>query len=174
MRAYQLLLRHKSLLYASKILLGAMIAWYGLSWCGIENPIWAVITVIIISDPSLTTTFDLAKARAINTVVGCTFGLSSLLLFGYSPLSTMLTVTLTVMIVTMIERYPTNWRLAPVTVIILMDAGRLATTHEEEIRYVLMRAGEIGVGCCIALGLAVLYTRLAQRAAADQQMPLSD
>lgn len=153
--------KRKALLYASKTFLGATICWYGLQFCGIANPVWAVITVILISDPDLTTTFGLAKARTINTLVGCFFGLGSLLLFGYNPALTLLTVALTVLCVTLIEKYPANWRLAPATVIILMDASRGATSHQEEINYVLMRVGEIGAGSAVALILSALYTKYA-------------
>lgn len=157
------LLTHKSFIYASKIFLASVISWYGLILAGIENPIWAVITVMVVSDPSLNTTLGLAKVRALNTIVGCAFGLISIFLFGYSPMIMILTAVLTVTCVNMISRYPVNWRLAPVTVVILMDAGRLAATHQAEFHYVLMRVGEIGFGSVVALALAGLYTRLANR-----------
>lgn len=153
----------KSFLYASKTLLGSAICWYGLSWCGIQNPLWSVITVLIVSDPDITTTITLARVRVINTIVGCAMGLLSLLVFGYSPLTALLTAAFTVLIITSAKFYPTNWRLAPVTVMILMDTGRQTVEHEQNIRYALMRAGEIGVGCAVALLLALLYTRLALR-----------
>ena len=154
---------HKSFIYASKIFLASIICWYGLTLAGIDNPIWAVITVMVVSDPNLSTTFGLAKTRVINTIVGCAIGLSSILLLGYSAFTMILSAALTVMLVNVISRYPVNWRLAPVTVIILMDAGRLATTHEEEFHYVMLRVMEIGFGCFVALCLAGLYTKLANR-----------
>ena len=159
----QTALTHKSFVYASKIFLAASICWYGLTLAGIENPIWAVITVMVVSDPSLKTTFGLAKVRVINTFVGCAVGLASILYFGYSPINMILTATFTVACVTFTSRYPVNWRLAPVTVVILMDAGRLAQTHEEEFHYVMMRVMEIGIGCAVALALAGVYTKLANR-----------
>ncbi len=149
----------RSLRYASRTLIGAAICWYGLRWAGITNPVWAVITVIIVSDPDIATTAELAKARAVNTAVGCLVGLIILLVLGYSPLGAIIGAALTVMAVMLIDRYPTNWRLAPVTVIIVMDAGRLAQTHAEEISYALLRMVEIAVGCAVALCLAAIYTR---------------
>lgn len=163
MKITKRLISHKSFVYASKIFLASMICWYGLILAGIENPIWAVITVMVVSDPNLSTTFGLAKVRVINTLVGCAIGLSSILLFGYSPFNMIVSAAITVLVVNMISRYPVNWRLAPVTVIILMDAGRLAQTHEEEFHYVMMRVMEIGIGCIVALSLAGLYTKLAKR-----------
>ena len=43
----------------------------------------AVITVMIVSDPDLSTAVGLAQARIINTSVGCLIGFASLALFGY-------------------------------------------------------------------------------------------
>lgn len=165
---FNFLLRQKSLVYASKIFFCSLICWYGLLWAGIGNPIWAIITVLVVSDPSLTTTFGLAKVRTINTIVGCIFGLGSILSFGYSPMMMIGTAAVTVFFVNLISRYPVNWRLAPVTVVILMDAGRLATTHQEEFHYVLMRFFEIGIGSAVALGMAGIYTKLANRGRQQQ------
>jgi len=150
----------KSLLYASKTFAGAALCWYGLVAFGMKDPIWAVITVIIVSDPDLKTTRMLAKTRAINTAVGCFFGLTSLLIFGYVPWICLLTAAVTVLAITLIEHYPSNWRLAPVTVVIIMDAGRQAAGRQDEMTFAIMRMIEIGVGCAVALLLAGIYTHL--------------
>ena len=162
-RILNYLLTQKSILYSSKIFLSSLICWYGLKLVGVENPIWSVITVFVVSDPSLTTTLGLAKVRVLNTCVGCLFGLAAIFIFGYSPLISLFAASFTVLVVNMVQRYPVNWRLAPVTVIILMDAGRAATSRAEEFQYVLMRVGEIGFGCAVALLMAGLYTKLARR-----------
>jgi len=154
-------LTQKSLLYAVKTLLGAGICWYALAWLGVDNPIWAVITVIIVSDADLSGTATLAKARVINTAVGCASGVLSLLFFGYSPLICLLTAAVTVLFVTSLQYYPANWRLAPVTVVILMDAGRQAVDKQAAILYALMRTVEIGAGCVVALFLAFAFSRIA-------------
>lgn len=154
-----------SFLYASKALLGSLLCWTLLREAGLENPFWAVITVILVSDPDLSIARGLAFARAVNTLLGCTVGLITMLAFGYAPLAAIAAAALTVLIATSIGNYPSNWRLAPVTVIILMDAGRLATSHVEEIQFALLRATEIGVGCIVALVLAVFYTRALRRTA---------
>ncbi len=157
---HRLTIPQKSVLYASKTLLGGLVCWYGLSWLGVPHPIWSVITVMIVSDPDLTATRTLVHARIVNTLVGCVMGLLAMLIFGYSPLASIITAAVTVLLITSIKDYPTNWRLAPVTVVILMDAGRLAANHKDEFSYALLRAGEITFGCCVALFLAMLYTRL--------------
>lgn len=162
-------LTQKSLFYTTKTFLGGAFCWWVLTALHVPNPIWAVITVILVSDPDLSTAKSLVTARVVNTLVGCCIGLVALLLFGYSPLVAMLTASLTILLIMSIEHYPANWRLAPATVIILMDAGRLAHSHAEEIHYALLRASEIGLGCAVALVLALAYTRLFTTAKAPPQ-----
>jgi len=156
-------LTQKSLFYSAKTLLGSGICWYGLTLLGMADPIWAVITVIIVSDADLSGTAVLAKARVINTAVGCVSGIVSLLLFGYSPLLSLVTAAVTVLFVTSLQYYPANWRLAPVTVVILMDAARQAVNKGEAIFYALTRTVEIGAGCAIALFLAFVFSRIAAK-----------
>ncbi|PZP55362.1 MAG: FUSC family protein [Micavibrio aeruginosavorus] len=167
----KLAISHKSFVYSSKVFIASLICWYSLTLMGIANPIWAVITVFVVSDPDLNTTFGLAKVRGLNTIVGCTIGLASIFYFGYSPLVMIMAAAFTVLFVMRVPRYPVNWRLAPVTVVILMDAGRLASTHEEELHYVMLRVLEIGVGSFVSLGLAGLYTRLAKPHAVKTEPP---
>ncbi len=150
----------KSLLYPFNILIGSAICWYGLVLVGISNPIWSIITVILVSDPDLTTAITLARVRVINTIVGCVAALVSLLAFGYSPWSSFLTAAVIVLVVTSVEHYPANWRLTPVTVVIVMDASRKAMTYHDEMFNAIARAGEIAAGCAVALIIAMAQIKL--------------
>lgn len=160
MARYHLSLTQKSLLYASKIFIGALACWGILLLVGISNPLWAIITVVLVSDPDLSTARTLVIARVINTIVGCTVGFATLASFGFTLPVAIATITLLVLLITSIENYPANWRLAPVTVLILLDASRVAATTQQEVHFALLRAIEIGVGSLVALVLALLYTRL--------------
>lgn len=160
MAPIHLTVTQKSLLYASKTFIGAVACWAVLHLLGIANPIWAMITVVLVSDPDLNTARTLVAARVTNTIVGCAVGLTALLLFDFSLWIALGAAALTILIITSIEQYPTNWRLAPVTVLILFDAARHAATPQEEIHYALLRAFEIGLGSGVALALALIYTRI--------------
>ena len=162
-------LTQKSLFYSAKTLLGSCLCWYTLTLFGVDNPIWSVITVIIVSDADLSTTANLAKVRVINTAVGCVSGLISMLLFGYSPLGCLLTAAITVLFVTSLQFYPANWRLAPVTVVILMNAGSQAVGKQAEIILALQRAAEIAMGSAVALVLALVFSRVANRSHPSSQ-----
>jgi uncharacterized membrane protein YccC len=164
-------LTQKSLIYAVKTLLGATICWYGLSWVSGVNPLWAIISVIIVSDTDFSGTMTLAKTRVLNTIVGCVSAMCSLILFGYGPWVCFLTAAATVLFITSIDFYPTNWRLAPVTVVIVMDAARHVADKKTGIFYGLIRTGEIIGGCAVALCLAYLFSyvlRIKKKIPADQ------
>jgi len=150
----------KSFIYAVNIFLATNLCWYGLVWLGANNPIWAIITVILVSDHDFGTAMYLSKVRALNTVVGCVISLVSLTIFGYSPWASFLTVMATILFITSIENYPANWRLAPVTVAIIMDASRNATTYHDEIRNAIIRTGEITAGCIAALAIVAINIKL--------------
>ena len=150
----------KAFIYATKTLLGGLICWYGLSFLGVDDPIWAVITVIIVSDADIRATLNSAMARTINTTVGCAVGMTTMLLFGYSPQAGLVAAGFTVFAILLIDKYPSNWRLAPATVVILMDAGRLAADYHQGIIYALLRFAEIIVGCAVAIALAWVYSRI--------------
>ncbi|HEU5047907.1 MAG TPA: FUSC family protein [Rickettsiales bacterium] len=152
-------LTSKSVLYSVNILLGSIICWYSLSWLGMQDPIWSIITVILVSDPDLSTAITLARMRVINTIVGCAVGLITLLIFGYNPLVSFFAASLIVFVITCIEGYPANWRLTPVTVIIVMAASRDAVTYHDEIYYAVARAGEIVAGCLVSLSIAITQVK---------------
>lgn len=163
MARYSLSLTQKSLLYASKMCVGALACVGTLHLFGIDNPLWAIITVVLVSDPDLNTARTLVITRVINTIVGCSIGFAALSTFGFTLPVAIVTITLMVLLITSIERYPVNWRLAPVTVLILLDASRHASSAQEEMHFALLRAVEIGVGSLVAMILAILYSRLLPR-----------
>lgn len=158
---YNLTAFKKSLLYASNTFLSAVLCWYGLILLGIQDPIWGIITVVFVSDPDFKNVIHLSKIRGINTIAGGFIGITSLLLFGYSPLNCFFTISATVLLITSISHYPSNWRLAPATVIILMDAGRQASGQAAEIHDALARALEIGFGCLASIIIMLLHAEVA-------------
>ena len=64
-----------SLLFALKIALATLLAWPMLTWLGIEQPVWAVVTIAAVSDPKLAATADLVRDRVSNTLIGCVVAL---------------------------------------------------------------------------------------------------
>ena len=46
-------LRENAFIYIVKLLTGSLIVWYGLRAVGIPEPIWAMISLIVVTEPDL-------------------------------------------------------------------------------------------------------------------------
>jgi uncharacterized membrane protein YccC len=150
----------QSLWYVAKILLGALISWFGLGALGLHRPYWAIITICIASDPDLASAKKLVAARALNTLVGAAVGLTGVIIGGLTTLTLFVCLGLTTFLVTAVPRYPANWRLAPVTVVIIMEVSALeGRSHAAEIHIAEQRVLQVLAGCLIALGLAWIFSR---------------
>jgi uncharacterized membrane protein YccC len=150
----------QSLWYVGKILAGAMISWFGLGALGLHQPYWAIITICIASDPDLTSAKKLVGARALNTLVGAAVGLAGVMIGGLTTPTLFICLGITTFLVTAVPRYPANWRLAPVTVVIIMEVSVLeGRTRDAEIHIAEMRVLQVLAGCAIALGLAWITSR---------------
>ena len=60
-------LREYALLYVVKLITGSIIVWYGLRAIGIPEPIWAMISLIVVTEPDLGLAKRNFRARVINT-----------------------------------------------------------------------------------------------------------
>jgi uncharacterized membrane protein YccC len=146
-------------LYVLKILLGALISWFGLQAMQIERPYWAMITICIASDPDLETARTVALARFLNTLVGGAVGLTGVMIGGLRPLTMFICLAITTALVTTIPKYPANWRLAPATVVIIMEVAAIeGTSRATEMRIAEQRLLQVCVGCAVALALAWVFS----------------
>lgn len=151
----------QSLWYVGKILAGALVSWYGLGALGIERPYWALITICIVSEPNLESAKRLVGARSLNTLVGATVGLTGAIVGGLTPTTMFVCLAITTFLVTTLPRYPANWRLAPVTVVIIMEVAHVeGSSRATEIQIAEERVLQVLAGCLVALALAWVSSRL--------------
>lgn len=150
------------LMFILQIALSATLVWVFLRMAGIPNPYWAVITVCVVAEPDFSQAISLSKARVINTMVGCAVALIFLSAFGSSFASVLAAMSATTLCVVAIERYPTSWRLAPATTVMLMMAAP-STGLTTEAQFALMRAGEITAGALTTLMVAWLQATVIRR-----------
>jgi uncharacterized membrane protein YccC len=150
----------QSLLYVGKILAGALISWFGLGALGLDRPYWAIITICIVSEPNLESAKRLVAVRSLNTLVGAAVGLSGVMIGGLTPTTMFVCLAVTTLLVTTVPRYPANWRLAPVTVVIIMEVAAIqGSDRAMEIHIAEQRVVQVLAACLIALGLAWLFSR---------------
>ncbi|KAF1037828.1 MAG: hypothetical protein GAK35_03862 [Herbaspirillum frisingense] len=155
--------RKNALAYLVKILSGCLILWYGLRAAGIEEPYWAMISLIIVTEPDMTVAKANFRARLINTVSGCVVSCIALVIFGPTFIAMLVALTAAVVVAMLLQNYPSNWRLGPATVVILLSAAFTGNGLHEELNLAFMRVGEVIVGSTVALLQTVIYIWLVKR-----------
>jgi uncharacterized membrane protein YccC len=152
-----------SLLYVFRIVLGCLIAWWVLGLLHIDKKEWALISVIIVSEPDFVNLRSNTIARVINTLSGCVVGLLFLLVTGVNFHSLIIAISASVLLSTSFPKYPSSWKLAPVTVVIVMVPSVMDHTPLRGALIVaLTRAGEVLTGCIVAFLLGLLFSLLQQ------------
>src|SRR5262249_62180687 len=61
--------------YAVRIFLGSAALWLSLGWAGDTNRIWAVISLIVVTEPRVPSAWLAFLSRTVNTILGCLVGL---------------------------------------------------------------------------------------------------
>jgi uncharacterized membrane protein YccC len=152
--------------YAVRILIGCVIAWFVLQRIHHPNPLWALISVIVVTEPELSAAFLAFNSRIMNTLIGCAVGLSFLYLLGPSYWSILLGIIVSVILCTHFIRVPGSWRVAPITVAILMTPSVLGGGRDAGLAVAIDRTEEVLLGSAAALLItyvASLFQRLIRR-----------
>jgi uncharacterized membrane protein YccC len=148
--------------YAVRILIGCVIVLFVLQRIHHSNPLWALISVIIVTEPELSAAFLAFKSRLANTLIGCAVGLSFLYLLGPSHWSILLGIIVSVILCTHFIRVPGSWRVAPVTVAVLMTPSVLGGGRAAGLVVAIDRTEEVLLGSAVAL-LITYIASLIQR-----------
>ena len=155
--------RKNALVYLIKILSGSLILWYGLRAVGFDDPYWAMISLITVTEPDISLAKANFRARLINTLSGCVLACLALILFGAHFFSMLIALTGAVVVAMLWQNYPSNWRLGPATVVILMSAAFAGGGLHEEMHLALLRVVEVIAGSTLALLQTVLYIGIINR-----------
>jgi len=157
-------LNHHALSFALRILLGCVIAWWTLDLLNDTRKVWALISVIVVSDPDFNAIRQNAVSRMVNTLVGCLIGLFFIYFFGVGFWPMMAAVAVSVIISTSFKNYPSSWKMAPVTVIILsIPVMSGPETLKSAMSVAINRTGEVLYGSLIALLLGLIYYKIEER-----------
>lgn len=137
--------------YASRILLGGAIVWAILSHLGHADPLWAIISTVVVTDPQLESALIAFRSRLTNTLVGCAVGVAFLFVLGGSALSILLAMATAVVVSGDLLRVPVSWRIAPITVAIVMTPAILGGSTQVAEHAALARTGEVLLGSAVAV-----------------------
>ena len=152
-----LTLRQNAFLYVAKLITGSTIVWFGLRAVGIAEPYWAMISLIVVTEPDVAIAKKNFWARLINTTNGAIVACVALVLLGASFVAMLVAMTVSVLIAMSLENYPANWRLAPNTSVVLMGAALSGTGLSDEMRLAMYRVLEVLTGSTVALLQTVVY-----------------
>jgi uncharacterized membrane protein YccC len=147
--------------YALRILAGTTIVWFSLQGLHAEDRLWAVISVIVISEPKFQGAVIAFKSRVLNTVVGCVVALVFLELFGLGSWSILAAMAASVVAGAYLISAHLAWRIAPVTVAIIMIPGMAERSHTLALHAALWRTGATLYGSGIAVGVAWVIAEIA-------------
>lgn len=140
--------------FAVHIFVATAILWFLLKHLGDLSPIWAISSMIAVSDPQVNLAFQTFRGRIFNSALGCVIGLIVLSIGGSNELKLPFALAITVLISVYVIRIPVMWRQAPITAAIVIAGGLHGDKHQG-VHDGLVRVGEVMLGCVI--GLVVTY-----------------
>ncbi|HXM95684.1 MAG TPA: FUSC family protein [Candidatus Dormibacteraeota bacterium] len=146
--------------YAIRILVGTTIVWLALARIQGVNPLWAIISVVVVSEPELEDAVLAFKSRVANTLVGCAVGLSFLFVLGPAVWSILLAMVVAVVICTSFIRVPLSWKIAPITVALVMTPSVLDHSRSAGLSIALHRTAEVLFGSAVAVGVSLVGSKL--------------
>jgi uncharacterized membrane protein YccC len=150
---------NKTLVYPFRMLLGCTIVWWTLYYMHDSRKIWAVISVIVVTDPDVDTLRTGTISRIVNTAMGCLTGILFIYIAGVNFWSLMAAITVSVVVATSFKKYPSSWKLAPSTVaIIMIPSISENVTWQDAMHISLERTGEVLYGTLVAFLLGVILS----------------
>lgn len=149
--------------YALRILVGTTLVWLALYHIRGVDPLWAIISVVVVSEPDLVVAVLAFKSRVANTLIGSAVGLIFLFVLGPAIWSTLLAMAASVVICTSLIHVPLSWRIAPITVALVMMPSVLDHSVSAGLSIALSRTGEVLLGSAVAVCVSLIGSELHRR-----------
>ena len=146
--------------YAVRILIGTTLLWLLLRKVGDTHPIWAMISLIIVTEPDVKIALETFRSRIYNTLIGCAVGLIFLFIAGPKDWVLPLALTATVFISIRFTRMEASWRIAPIAAVIVISSSLIGHSKTVGLQAALQRTGEVFLGGAVALLIAWLLSRI--------------
>jgi uncharacterized membrane protein YccC len=154
-------LNAKAISFALRVVLGCIIVWWSLYYLHDDKKVWALVSVIVVSDPNFDSVRSNLISRIINTIIGCFIGLLLIYVIGVSVWALMVGIALSVIISTSFKNYPSSWKLAPITVVIVIAPSIVANAAWREAMVIaLTRTGEVLYGSIVAFALGFIALKV--------------
>lgn len=146
--------------YAAQIFAGSTIVWLLLRSISDADPLWAVVSLIVVTEPRLGAAWLAFQSRTLNTVIGCMMGLCFLLFAGPEGWVLPLAVTATTLLCTYAIKVPISWRIAPITAALVVAPGIVQHSTSSALEVALHRSGEVILGSAVALLVSWIMAKI--------------
>lgn len=146
--------------YAVRIFIGTAFLWLVLGPQRNTQPLWAVISMIFVTEPLLKNALEAFRYRLLNTILGCGVGLLFLMIVGPRDWLLPIAVMTTAFTATFLPQSPTSWRTAPIAATIVLASGLVSHSKTFGMHIALQRAGEVLLGGVVALCITWVMSRI--------------
>jgi len=146
--------------YAVRIMIGTALLLFIFRFLEAASPLWAVISLIIVTEPQMRLAWLAFRSRIINTFMGSLVGLAVIAMTGPAFWPLVPAIAFTALLSTYIDKAQQGWRLAPITTAIVLFGGMTARSTAGAMEIALSRSMEVFLGSAIALLVTVAMSRL--------------
>lgn len=146
--------------YAVRIFIGTALLWLITQAMHASSPLWAIISLIIVTEPQMRLAWLAFRTRMLNTFVGSVVGFAVLASAGPSPWAFVPAIAFTALLSTYVNRVQQGWRLAPITTALVLSAGLTQQSAANGMMVALERTFEVFLGSAMALLVSVLMARI--------------
>ena len=156
--------------YALRIAAGIIVAWIVFREFGVTYPIWAIITVVMVSEIELRASFLETRGRVVHTAAGCAIGLVALELVGAGIWQLCVACVAASLVSFYLINLGGNWRTAPVATVIVMARGIQQFSKYAGYQAAIERTLEVLGGSIIALTVTWVAAKFWPTRLASTQM----
>jgi hypothetical protein len=144
--------------YAFDICLGTTLLWFLLRYLGDTDPVWAIVSFIVVTDPSIEKAQRNFFSRVTNTLLGCIAGTISVLVFGPADWMLPIALTITALACTLLIEGQSSWKLATATAALVLTSAIVSHSSLTAIEEAFRRTREVALGGCPLLAERIHYS----------------
>ena len=146
--------------YAARILVSSSLLWFILTVIAEQNPIWAISSMVAVTEPDVRLARSNFRARIANTAIGGVMGLGFLLVAGPRAWVLPIAMAATVLVSSYVIHVQTYWKIAPITAALVMASSLQRHTRVSGEEAGLRRLGEVMFGSAVAVVVALVFSKL--------------
>lgn len=146
--------------YAIDVFLGTLLIWLTFRSLGDRNPVWAIISLIVVCDPDISVAWPNFVSRFSNTLIGCTTGILGLFIIGAKEWLLAPLLASTILICTSIIKRPGSWKIAPATSALILTSALAENSSLIGFEQAFHRVAEVLFGSLVALLVSVALSKI--------------